>query len=291
MDFLKRPTTEASGSFLPEDYIERKTASRATIIGLTLFGVVMFGVVGAFLVTNRRWSEIRAQQQKINEEYELEARKIEQLKSLEAQRAVMMSKAEITAALIEKVPRSILLAELITRMPRDITLLDLELKSKRLDTQPKTTDAAGAGKQAAAKVKNLTAAATKGKDDKAAEPTKARAPRFDFTLTLSGVAANNNDIAEYLGQLQACPLLGTVELQYIKETIISDVGLRRFEIIAQLRPEADAHELIAIPVAKAKPAEGEEVAEGGEPKPADPAGAASTTANPKSADATPKEGN
>jgi len=281
MDFLKRPSTESSGSFLPEDYIERKTAGRATIIGLTLFGVVMFGVVGAFLVTNRRWSEIRVEQTRINEQYEHEARKIDQLKSLEAQRAVMLAKAEVTAALIEKVPRSILLAELITRMPRDITLLDLELKSKRLDVQPKP-DAAGAkaGKEAAAKVKNLTASVSgkaKGKDEPAPEVPKARAPRFEFALTLAGVAANNNDIAEYLGQLQACPLLASVELQFIKETIISDVGMRRFEIVAQLRPEADAHDLIAIPVAKAKPAI--DAAQSDEAQ------------NAKSADATPKEGN
>ncbi len=281
MDFLKRPSTESSGSFLPEDYIERKTAGRATIIGLTLFGVVMFGVVGAFLVTNRRWTEIRVEQQKINEEYEHEARKIEQLKSLEAQRAVMMAKAEVTAALIEKVPRSILLAELITRMPRDITLLDLELKSKRLDVQPKAvTDASQAGKDAAAKVKNLTASVGKGAKDKGenkGEPAKPQAPRFEFALTLAGVAANNNDIAEYLGQLQSCPLLASVELQYIKETIISDVGMRRFEIVAQLRPEADAHDLIALPVAKAKPAAAED--------------ADDDEKNAKSADATPKEGN
>lgn len=279
MDFLKRPTTESSGSFLPEDYIERKTAGRATIIGLTLFGVVMLGVVGAFMVTNRRWSEIRAEQARINEQYEHEARQIDQLKSLEAQRAVMMGKAEVTAALIEKVPRSILLAELITRMPRDITLLELELKSKRLDTQPKPdADAAKAGKEAAAKVKNLTASvAGKGKDEKKAEPARPQAPRFEFSLTLAGVAGDNRDIAEYLGQLQACPLLASVELQFIKETIISDVGMRRFEIVAQLRQDADAHELIAVPVAKAKaePAEAE----------------AADTSNAKSADATPKEGN
>jgi len=282
MDFLKRPTTESAGSFLPEDYIERKTASRATVIGLTLFGVVMFGVVGAFLVTNRRWSEITAEQKRIEVEFVQEKLKIEQLKSLEAQRATMMAKAEVTAALIEKVPRSILLAELITRMPRDITLLDLELKSKRLDTQPKPAPtAAQAGRSAAAKVKNLTASASKDKKDASeSEPPKPQAPRFDFNLMLTGVAANNNDIAEYLGQLQACPLLSSVELQYIKETIISDVALRRFEIVAQLRPDADAHDLIAVPVAKARPAP-----EGGE----DAAG--EVEAGTKSADATPKEGN
>jgi len=277
MDFLKRPSTESSGSFLPEDYIERKTASRATIIGLTLFGVVMFGVVGAFLVTNRRWSAITFEQKRIEVEFQQEKLKIDQLKSLEAQRAVMMAKAEITAALIEKVPRSILLAELITRMPRDITLLELELKSKRLDTQPKA--APSAGKAAAAKVKNLTA--SKDKAAKDAEPAKPQAPKFDSNLTLTGVAANNNDIAEYLGQLQACPLLMSVELQYIKETIISDVGLRRFEIVAQVRSDADAHDLVAVPVARLKPADDAPAEDTSE----------AIDSSTKSADATPKEGN
>lgn len=233
-------SSATSGSFLPSDYVDRKHAGRTSLIGVSLFLVVMVGVVGAFLVTNRRWNDIREQQDQINVLYSQEAQKIEQLKKLEAQRSRMLDKAEVTAALIEKVPRSILLAELITRMPKDVTLLELELKGKRIDTTPKPQ--IPGMQDAASKVKSLTGAVTTSKD-KPSDADRVRPPKFEFTLVIGGVATANNDIAEYLGQLQACPLLANVELQYIKEAIINEIGFRRFEVLAALRPNADAHDL------------------------------------------------
>lgn len=244
-------TAGVGGSFLPGEYVVKKAETRASLIGLSLFGLVMLGVVGAFFMSNRRWSNIRQERELINTHYTQEAQKIEQLKQLESQRGQMLDKAGVVAALIERVPRSILMAELTQRMPKDVTLLEMELKSKRLDKEK------SAGESAASKVKNLssnakdapkkadpkakTDAKGKGKDakDGAPEPTKVVAPKFEFTLTLGGVAGVNNDIASYLGNLQACPLFESVELQYIKEAMMNDLSLRRFEITARLKPEAD----------------------------------------------------
>lgn len=244
----KSPPTPA-GSFLPTDYIENRRTGRISFIGAGLLIVVMAGVVGAFLVTTRHRSAIREQQDQINTEYTAEAKKIEQLKKLEVQRREMMDKAEVTAALLEKVPRSMLMAELVTRMPKDVTLLDLELKGKRIDApKPAATGKAQLGKPAAkpaGKVKSLSTV-VKGGDLPALEERKITAPRFEFTLTLTGVASVNNDIAEYLGQLQGCPLLGSVELQYIQQTVIDDLSMRRFQIVAQIKPNADAHDLVTL---------------------------------------------
>lgn len=259
---FKKPAGSASagGSFLPGEYVTKKTETRASLIGLSLFGVVMLGVVGAFLMSNRRWSNIRQERELINTHYTQEAQKIEQLKQLESQRSQMMDKAGVVAALIEKVPRSILMAELTQRMPKDVTLLEMELKSKRLDKEKSAAESAAAmGKAAASKVKNLSSNAKeapkkpdpkapkpdpkakgKGKDGKEAEePPKVVAPKFEFTVTLGGVAGVNNDIATYLGNLQACPLFESVELQFIKEAMMNDLSLRKFEITAKLKPEAD----------------------------------------------------
>ncbi|MCC6970297.1 MAG: PilN domain-containing protein [Phycisphaerales bacterium] len=251
-------TASVGGSFLPGEYVVKKAETRASLIGLSLFGLVMLGVVGAFFMSNRRWSNIRQERELINTHYTQEAQKIEQLKQLESQRGQMLDKAGVVAALIEKVPRSILMAELTQRMPKDVTLLEMELKSKRLDKEKSAGESAAAvGKAAASKVKNLSSNAKdapkkadpkakgdakgKGKDakDGAPEPSKVVAPRFEFTLTLGGVAGVNNDIASYLGNLQACPLFESVELQYIKEAMMNDLSLRRFEITARLKPEAD----------------------------------------------------
>lgn len=243
----KSPAAPA-GSFLPTDYIENRRTGRISLIGAGLLIVVMAGVVGAFLVTTRHRSAIREQQDQINTEYTAEAKKIEQLKQLEVQRREMMEKAEVTAALLEKVPRSMLMAELVTRMPKDVTLLDLELKGKRIDAPKPVTGKAQLGKPAAkpaAKVKSLSTL-VKGGELPATDERKITPPRFEFTLTLTGVASVNNDIAEYLGQLQGCPLLGSVELQYIQQTVIDDLNMRRFQIVAQIKPNADAHDLVSL---------------------------------------------
>lgn len=235
-------------SFLPADYVSRKAEVRMNFLGLALFAVVMLGVVGAFFVTNHRWTSIREQQKVIGVQYEQEAQKIEQLKTLETQRTQMMEKAEVTTALIERVPRSVLMAQLITTMPKDVTLLELTLKSTRLDTDAKVIETAKTKKPVVKPVSKDPKAAKGAKGGKPAEPPpeekpKIRPPRYEYTLSIQGVAGVNNDIADYLAKLKASPLLEKVDLQYIKETTLNDMPMRRFEILASIRAEADARRM------------------------------------------------
>jgi Tfp pilus assembly protein PilN len=224
-----------SGGFLPQDYVEKKAEVRASVLGGVMFLLVMGGVAGAYLVTTGRWSEIRSQQTVIDEAYEAEAKKIEQLKALEAQRATMLEKAEIVTSLIEPVPRSVLLAEMMLRMPAGVSLLDFELKGKRVDPPPPPPPTTG--------TKSLSGAvqpASAGKDGKAPDARpKVQAPRFDVRLKITGVAKAQAEIADYLASLNACDLIEKVELLYIQDTIIKDVDLRKFEIEAVIRPGAD----------------------------------------------------
>jgi Tfp pilus assembly protein PilN len=231
------------GSFLPQDYVARKAELRANLLCLGLFGVVMFGVVAAFFVTNRQWLQVRSAQKTIAVLYTQEAPKIEQNKRLESQKAEVLEKAAITTALVEKVPRSTLLAELVTRMPKDITLLEVTLVSKRLKDPASATPAKGA----APAVKNLgakaapVAAAKKpiAKDGKPAVPEAVPPPKFEYTLKLIGVAKANNNITDYQTAITGCSLLDKVELKYIKEHTIDKLELRKFEIEASIRKDAD----------------------------------------------------
>lgn len=250
MKNILAPGPMPSASFLPEDYVQKRAEFRANFIILALFGVVMFGVVAAFFVTNQRWEAIRGQQREINENYSAEAAKIEQLKALEGTRADMMNKAEITTALLERVPRSVLLADLVSRMPKDVTVLEMNLTSRRIDpvVEDKTSSLAK-GKT----VKNLTTpkatpAKAGDKSDKTAKgktPAKGeekavvKAPRFEYTLVITGVAEKNTDISDYLARLGQSDLLEKLELPYIEVAKIDDVEMRKFEIRAGLRSDAD----------------------------------------------------
>jgi Tfp pilus assembly protein PilN len=244
------------GSFLPEDYIEKKAENRNLAIAVFLFVVVTLGVVGAFFVTNRQWSSVKQRQQEINQQYATETKKIEQLKVLEEQKQEMLEKAEVTTALIEKVPRSILLAEMINRMPQNLTLTELNLKSKRL-VEVKTK-----GKPEPAKTnqpRSLASArpgAKAGAEPAKPETPKPQAPRFEFKLEILGLAGADEEVADYHRALSDCPLLDRVEIMYLGDVKIEEVMMRKFRIEAALRGNADARHIEPLQVPRLPPTPG-----------------------------------
>lgn len=242
----------AAASFLPEDYVAQKVELRAGVLCLSLFGLVMFGVVAAFFVTNRQWLNVRAEQESITVQYTDQAQKIEQLKTLEAQKAEMIAKAEVTTALIEKVPRSVLVSELVRQMPENVTLLEVKLESKRVKEDPVPGLTAPKG-QAPPKVRAIQTGPGAVQPPPGAKPTlpdagRVRAPRFETKLVITGVAKENTEVTDYYKGLLECKLLDKVELRHIKERKIDKVVLREFIIEAIIRPDADARSL-EIPTA------------------------------------------
>lgn len=233
--FSKDPTAN-DASFLPDDYVERKTERRTNLISVTLFVIVTMGVIGAFFVTNRQWNDVKTYQQAINVRYTQAAKDIEQLKVLEGQKKDLLSKAELTTALIEKVPRSILLAELINRMPKRVVLLEFEMESTRI--KPATV------KRSVKKSRSL--AKKKGSDTKDPVTTKIEAPRFSTELIILGVAPSHQDVSRYLGALKDCQLLNSVEVKFSERTFIKDTEMIKFRIEADLRRDADARAIVPL---------------------------------------------
>lgn len=236
---LKRARTGADRSFLPEDYLEKRVERRTNLFALTLFSVVTVGVIGAFLVTNRQWNDVRRYQQAINVRYSKAAQEIEQLKTLEEQKAQLLAKAELTTALIERVPRSILLAELINRMPEDITLLELEVLSKRI-----ATSGASTGMSASAKaVSGAQTSRTNPKAAGAAPDPKTMTPTFQTRVVLVGVTSTHNNVARFTAGLQECQLLTNVEIVFSERTLIKNRELNKFRIEADIVRGADARRI------------------------------------------------
>lgn len=240
-------SNKPAGSFLPEDYVRDRRERRSNILAALGFAVVMFLVVSAFFVTQRQWTSVKTQQEMINRDYATEAQKIEQLKVLEKQKAEMMEKAEITSALLERVPRSRLMAELINRMPEQLTLTEFKLDGKRVVVQPPKPDpkdaaakaAKGARPQAVASGKKAAPAPEEKKDDK----PKVLPPKFEFTVELVGLAANDEEVADYQASLKDSPLLSNVDLISSVETVVDEVGRRKFRIEAVLRTDVDARSI------------------------------------------------
>jgi Tfp pilus assembly protein PilN len=224
---LLKTNSSTGASFLPADYLQRKHERRANFLCLALFVIVIFGVVGAFFVTNQQWEEVREKQKAINVRYAEAAKEIEQLKDLETQKDEAESKAELASALIEKAPRSVVLAEIINRMPKNAALLQMELDSKRVKSKQQN-------KRQSYQPRSLA------QQSATAAPPKAEAPRFTTTISIVGVAHTHNDVAEFVAALQESTLLERIDLKYSEITLIDKEEYNKFLIHTKLRADADA---------------------------------------------------
>jgi hypothetical protein len=250
---------KGAGSFLPEDYVRDRRERRSNILAALGFSVVMCLVVSAFFVTQRQWTSVKSQQESINRDYATEAQKIDQLKQLETQKVEMFEKAEITSALLERVPRSVLLAEIINRMPEQLTLTDFKLDGKRVVIAPPKPDP----KDAAAKAR--PGAKKGGADDKKKDEDKPKPtpPKFEFKVELVGLAANDEEVADYHAALKDCPLLASVDLISSIESVVDDVGRRKFRIEASLRTDVDARNIEPLQVPRSMAGAHRPAADGG----------------------------
>ncbi|MEQ9207871.1 MAG: PilN domain-containing protein [Phycisphaerales bacterium] len=229
-----RSTNKNDGaSFLPSDYVRGKGQARASMFAILLFVLVLAGVIGAFTVNHQRWNRVREEQKLVAASFKEETAKIEQLKLLEEQRVVLTDKAEIVTALKDRVPRSVLMGEIIRGIGDGITLTDVELEGDRVRPPPPPAATKGA-------VKSIGVSGVgNGKDQEPTEP-KVHPPKFVFSISVDGVSAENDDIADYLASLKQSPLLNDVELQYINQTMIDSVEYRKFRITMSLSSTADA---------------------------------------------------
>ena len=226
----------ADMSFLPEDYLERRNQRRTNVISLTLFVVVMSGVIGAFLVTDKKRIEVRAQKQQIDADFAEAAKRLQQLDELQERKKQMMRKAKVTAVLLERVPRSLILAELINNMPTTLSLLDLELETKALKGQ--RSRATTAMDRARSK-QNMA-----GGDLPAIEAT-------DVSLEMTGVAPTDVQVAQFMTSLGQADLFRDINLVYSEEMNVNDRAMRKFSIEMRLNFEINVHDVEPVWVPRA----------------------------------------
>ena len=218
-------------SFLPEDYLAQKAERRTNLICLTLFVVVMIAVFGAFLVTNRQWTHVKRAQESINARYRDAAQQINGLTELESQREQMLEKAELAAALVERVPRSILLAEMINRMPNRMTLTTFELTSEQIRTVRSVAPNRRARRGSVRRARTRQQAQV--------DQPKAQAPRYLVKLSMVGTAPTDLEVSRFMSELNRYSLLSSVTLDYSEEKEVNDRLMRRFKIRMELDPSAD----------------------------------------------------
>ena len=217
-------------SFLPDDYLDRKQRRRTNAICAVLFCIVISSIAGAFTVTERSMREIEKQAADVDVQYTGAAKRIDQYKQMEEKQRTMQHQAELTASLLEKVPRSKILARVTNGIPQGVSLLDFSMAST-LST---------ASQQ---KVPQTAFDARKAEIDagKGVVNAMASQPRvYDVMMHLTGVAPNDGQVSRFITKLNSTPMFKDVNLVYTDEFVVGDKEnrLRKFSIEMNLNPNA-----------------------------------------------------
>jgi Tfp pilus assembly protein PilN len=226
-------------SFLPDDYLERKAQRRTNAICATLFLIVMSAIGSAFTYTEKAMRLAEQQHDAIEKHYTDAAKRIEQFQQLQEKQRTMAMQAELTGSLLEKVPRSFLLAEVTNAMPPGVSLLDLNLESRK-----RSAPAAAAAPKSAFEAKKSSAGKKKGNTN--AQPGS-EAKLYDVSIKITGVAGTDVQVAQFITRLNQSQLVRDVNLVVSEEFDGDGEALRRFQIEMAVSPNADVASLAEKP--------------------------------------------
>jgi Tfp pilus assembly protein PilN len=222
-------------SFLPDDYLENKARRRANYICGGLFLITAVMITLAIATSEHSLRDIEQQHAKVDKEFTDAAKRIQQLQQMQEKQRTMAHQAELTATLLERVPRSVLLAKITNALPAGVSLEDLNLES-RLHQADKN-----APPQTAFEIK-------KSNQAKSAASEQAQAKVYDVSLKLTGLAPTDLQVAELIRNLNSDGLFKDVNL------IVSDwdkddresnqkdkltENFRKFQIEMTIDPTAD----------------------------------------------------
>jgi len=250
--FNKGRPDAAGLDFLPSDYAEKKAKRRADIILLSLFGVTVGAIGVTWHLCEKELAAAEASYAEVNHRYTQAARRIEQVNQMRERQKSVADRIELSASLLERMPRSNLLAEITNALPEGVVLSQVELQAKRI-------------KQA-----SVAAPAAKTSAAKAAPPPRPEPLKFDTTLAIEGTALTEGQVSDYIDSLGRGGYFEDIDLLWVKQEqtkAARDSGrgptdVRRFLIALKLDPSAEARPSDALVSTITNDALGEAAGEG-----------------------------
>ena len=218
-------------SFLPDDYLDLKAQQRTNAICAALFAALVVGIGGAFHLIEQQMRAVEAEYADVGRRYAEAARPIEQFRRMQDQQRKMEAQAALSASLLEKVPRSYLMAEVTNALPQNVSLIDLTMASIARNQAPNPSQFKTIYEQKKAEIEAQKMAAASAGQPKV----------FDVTMKLTGVADNDVQVAGFMNQLAKSRLLRDVNMVVSEEFQVSpkDEKLRKFVIEMTLNPDAE----------------------------------------------------
>ena len=241
-------------NLLPDDYLKRRGQRRSNIVCMALFAVVLAGVIGANVVTSQSERHTLQIRDRVNDEYAQATKLIQHMQSLGTKRAVMVQKGQVTASLVERMPRSTVLGTVVTACPEGVSLTEVSLlcKAKKSNSSPSSSRGRRRGS------KKLSTSSRKA----------GGAGAVEVGMTIAGLAKTDTQVAKFIANLAASrPLIRDVNLVFSQEKLVNTVDkgdktskpnkgnkvlVREFEIKLQIAPEADALEMVKAMIERAR---------------------------------------
>ncbi len=215
----------ATTSFLPQDYVEKKIQQRTNVICLALFCIVLSVVTLAWWVTNREQIEDQKLKQDVDRQFVEADHRLQQLDEMQQRRSEMMLKARVTSALLERVPRTLILSELINNMPTSMGLLELGISTHVVAARTPPTNLMDKAKLE--RNKGLT-----GMSDIDIKPT-------EVGLDVVGMAPTDVQVAQFMTALGKSPIFQDLTLQYTEDMVVDSEHMRKFGINMTINQDID----------------------------------------------------
>lgn len=196
--------------FLPE-WLRQQRVRRKRLIRQGQLLAICMACMALLTCVRQAWiSEARATLTGIHDRAEAQNRLIAQIPPLERQMADLLIKKQIDSELGSRTDCTAMLAELCHLMPPNMSLASLELKPVEITVEPDHP-----AKRKARPVRGGTRSA-------------ARVVRR-VRVVLAGLAPTDVDVANFIGQLSASPLLENVKMGYVKTVRFRGRSAREFQ--------------------------------------------------------------
>ncbi len=210
--------------FLPPEYIEHRDDCRTHVIGLVLFGVVIIAVAVAFMVKQSQWSRVKAIRDQTADRYAMVVLEMKAISDLQEDQSEILGRAIVAASLVERLPRSTLLAEITNRMPPGLGLLEFDLHTELVEQQ---------------ETRVATGRSGRCQNNQATNEVITKVIGYRTNITMLGLAPTDLHVSEFLSELNSHPLIDAVMLRFSEETQVEGEEVRQFRITCSLGPEAD----------------------------------------------------
>lgn len=210
--------------FLPEGYADRRRSRRSMAICLALLVMVIAACGVTFTIGEKKIARDEAEFAVIDAQYTEAAKRIEQVQQMRQKQKTVADRMELTVSLVEKLPRSNLLAEMTNALPGGVSLTEcnLDAKQMRAPEPPQSSF-----------------------DKKKGTPVES-APqplRFHTVMTVSGVAYTEGQVSDYIDQLGQSGYFESVDLRWVRKgskVDRNDDTMRTFSIALTIAQHAVA---------------------------------------------------